>query len=117
MPALPHPWAVTGDAFLIGAGVALAPALQTRLMDVAADAQALAAALNHSAFNIANGLGAFLAGAAITAGRGWSSAGWVGACLAAAGMLIFAASLWVERVRPGGVAAAAPAAMRRAGPP
>ncbi len=116
-PALPHWWAVTGDAFLIGAGVALAPALQTRLMDVAADAQALAAALNHSAFNIANALGAFLAGAAITAGYGWSSAGWVGAGLALAGMMIFAVSLWVERVRPvGGAAAAAPGAGRRAGP-
>ncbi len=117
VPALPHWWAVTGDAFLIGAGVALAPALQTRLMDVAADAQALAAALNHSAFNIANALGAFLAGAAITAGYGWTSAGWVGAGLALAGMLIFAVSLRVERVRPvGGAAAAAPAAGRRAGP-
>ena len=117
-PALPHWWAVTGDAFLSGAGVALAPALQTRLMDVAADAQALAAALNHSAFNVANALGAFLAGAAITAGYGWGSAGWVGAGLALAGMMIFAVSLWVERVRPaGGAAAAAPAAGRRAGPP
>ncbi len=114
VPALPHWWAVTGDAFLVGAGVALAPALQTRLMDVAADAQALAAALNHSAFNISNGLGAFLAGAAVTAGYGWASAGAVGACLALAGLLIFAVSLAVERVRPVG-GAAAPAARWRAG--
>ena len=40
--------------FLIGFGVALAPAVQTRLMDVAGDAQTLAAASMHSAFNIAN---------------------------------------------------------------
>ncbi len=114
VPALPHWWAVTAVAFLIGSGVALAPALQTRLMDVAADAQALAAALNHSAFNIANGLGATLSGAAITAGLGWGSPGWVGACLAAGGLAIFLAALAVERVRPAGVstgrgaAAAAP---------
>lgn len=37
------------------------PALQTRLMDVAADAQALAAAGQHAALNAANALGAFLA--------------------------------------------------------
>ncbi len=42
--------AVTINMFMIGfAGLAIGPALQTRLMDVAADAQALAAALNHSA--------------------------------------------------------------------
>ena len=116
VPALPHWWAVTGDAFLIGTGVALAPALQTRLMDVAADAQALAAALNHSAFNIANAIGAFLAGAAITAGYGWGAAGWVGGFLALAGMMIFAVSLWVERIRPADGAAAAPGAGRRAAP-
>ena len=115
VPALPHGWAVAADAFLLGAGVALAPALQTRLMDVAADAQALAAALNHSAFNIANGLGVFLAGAAVTAGYGWSSAGFVGAGLALCGVLIFAVSLLVERVRPVD-GTAAPAAGLRAGP-
>jgi DHA1 family inner membrane transport protein len=105
VPALPHWWAVGADAFLIGVGVALAPALQTRLMDVAADAQALAAALNHSAFNIANGLGAALAGAAITAGYGWGSPGWVGACLALGGLAIFLVALAAERFQ----GAAAPA--------
>ena len=105
--ALPAWWAVTIDAFLIGFGVALAPALQTRLMDVAADAQALAASLNHSAFNIANGLGAAFAGAAITAGYGWSSPGWVGACLAMGGLAIFMVSLAIERIRPASVATTA----------
>ena len=42
--------------------VAIGPALQIRLMDVAGDAQTLAAALNHSAFNAANALGAWLGG-------------------------------------------------------
>jgi DHA1 family inner membrane transport protein len=47
-------WLVTAVVLLVGTGVAIMPALQIRLMDVAEDAQTLAAALNHSAFNIAN---------------------------------------------------------------
>jgi DHA1 family inner membrane transport protein len=62
-------------------------------MDVAEDAQTLAAALNHSAFNIANAMGAWLGGVAIDAGLGWASTGWVGAVLAVGGLLIFAVSL------------------------
>ncbi len=41
---------------LVGRG-ALGTVLQTRLMDVSGEAQALPAALNHSAFNTANALG------------------------------------------------------------
>jgi len=59
-------------------------------MDVAGEAQALAAALNHSAFNMANALGAWLGGVAIGAGLGWTSTGWVGALLSLAGMGVFA---------------------------
>jgi len=94
--------------FLIGTIVAIAPALQIRLMDVAGDAQTLAAALNHSAFNTANALGAWLGGAAIAAGLGWTSTGWVGTLLAIAGIGIFGwgvASARAEtRRRPGTVA-------------
>src|SRR5699024_4916240 len=39
-------------------GTSLVPSLQIRLMDVAGDAQTLAAALNHSALNLANAAGA-----------------------------------------------------------
>ncbi|WP_285414623.1 MFS transporter [Variovorax sp. efr-133-TYG-130] len=77
------------NVFLIGTTVAIGPALQIRLMDVAGDAQTLAAALNHSAFNMANALGAWLGGVAIAAGLGWTSTGWVGALLALAGMGVF----------------------------
>ncbi|MNY68663.1 MFS transport protein AraJ [compost metagenome] len=59
-------------------------------MDVAGEAQVLAAALNHSAFNVANALGAWLGGVAISAGLGWNSTGWVGALLALAGLGVFA---------------------------
>ncbi|NML18721.1 MFS transporter [Azohydromonas caseinilytica] len=85
------------SVFLIGTIVAIAPALQIRLMDVAGEAQTLSAALNHSAFNIANALGAWLGGVAIAAGLGWTSTGWVGTALALGGMLMFAASLLQER--------------------
>ena len=83
--------------FLIGTIVAIGPALQIRLMDVAGEAQTLAAALNHSAFNTANALGAWLGGVAITAGLGWTSTGWVGAVLGLAGLGVFGWSLAVER--------------------
>lgn len=81
------------NVFLIGTTVAIGPALQIRLMDVAGDAQVMAAALNHSAFNAANALGAWLGGVAISAGLGWASTGWVGALLAVAGLGIFAWAL------------------------
>ncbi len=82
-------WAVTIDVFLVGVGGALATVLQTRLMDVAGDAQSLAAALNHSAFNVANALGPWLGGMAIAAGFGLTSTGYVGCALAIAGLLVW----------------------------
>jgi DHA1 family inner membrane transport protein len=90
----PHPIAICVNVFLLGTSIAIGPALQIRLMDVAGDAQTLAAALNHSAFNTANAIGAWLGGAAIAAGFGWASTGWVGALLAVAGMVVFGASVW-----------------------
>jgi DHA1 family inner membrane transport protein len=90
-------WLVTIDVFLIGCGAAIAIVLQTRLMDVAGDAQALAAALNHSAFNAANALGPLLGGAAIAAGWGWASTGLVGSGLALGGLAIWAVALWDDR--------------------
>ena len=84
-----HVWLALGNVLLIGHGVALVPALQIRLMDVAEDAQTLAASLNHSAFNIANALGAWLGGVAIDAGMGWTSTGWVGALLATVGLMVW----------------------------
>ncbi|SMC24346.1 MFS transporter, DHA1 family, arabinose polymer transporter [Andreprevotia lacus DSM 23236] len=86
-------WLAMFNILLIGTGAALGPALQVRLMDVANDAQTLAAALNHSAFNIANALGAWLGGAAIAAGLGWTSTSWVGALLPLAGIAIYLLSL------------------------
>ena len=93
----PHAIAICINVLLLGTIVAIAPALQLRLMDVAGDAQTLAAALNHSAFNIANALGAWLGGVAIAAGYGWTSTGWVGALLAVGGMIVLASALLQQR--------------------
>jgi len=88
-----HVVTVALDVFLIGVGGSLATVLQTRLMDVAGDAQSLAAAANHSAFNIANAIGPWLGGMAIAAGYGLTSTGYVGSALALAGLAIWAVSL------------------------
>jgi len=93
----PHTVAICANVFLLGTIVAIGPALQIRLMDTAGHAQTLAAALNHSAFNTANALGAWLGGVAIAGGLGWTSTGWVGVLLAFGGIGVFAASLAMQR--------------------
>jgi DHA1 family inner membrane transport protein len=86
-------WTITLSVFAIGLGGALGPILQTRLMDVAGKAQTLAAALNHSAFNVANALGPLLGGIAISHGLGLASTGLVGCALALSGLVIWAVAL------------------------
>ena len=97
--AVGHVWSIAIVVFAIGCGGALGTVLQTRLMDVAGDAQSLAAALNHSAFNIANALGPWLGGMAIAAGYGWASTGLVGAALALGGLAIWALAAWLAPER------------------
>jgi len=76
--------------FLVGTLGALPTILQTRLMDVAGDAQNLAAALNHSAFNLANAIGPYLGGLALLQGWGYASMGWVGVSLSLGGLALWA---------------------------
>jgi MFS transporter, DHA1 family, inner membrane transport protein len=84
--------------FGIGAsGAAIAPALQTRLMDVAAEAQTLAAALNHSALNIANASGAWIGGLVIAAGYGYTAPAAAGAGLAVIGLAVLTVSVALQR--------------------
>lgn len=92
-----NPYMLCICVFLIGCGFAACPAVQTRLMDVAADAQTLAAASNHSAFNIANALGAWLGGVVIAMGFGYASTGYVGAILSFAGLIVFGVAVTLER--------------------
>lgn len=96
-PLAHHVATAVSGVFLLGGIVALGPALQVRLMDVAGDAQTLAAALNHSAFNIANALGAWLGGVAIAAAWGWASLGWIGVALAFGGILALGVSVLATR--------------------
>jgi DHA1 family inner membrane transport protein len=84
--------------FGIGAaGSSIAPALQTRLMDVADDAQTLAAALNHSALNIANASGAWIGGLVIAAGYGYTAPAAAGAVLAVTGLAILTLAVLTQR--------------------
>ncbi|MCX2930504.1 MFS transporter [Mycobacterium sp. CVI_P3] len=84
--------------FGIGAsGAGLAPALQTRLMDVAAEAQTLAAALNHSALNIANASGAWIGGLVIAVGYGYTAPAAAGAALAVIGLVVLTVSVALQR--------------------
>lgn len=84
--------------FLIGAsGSSVIPGLQTRLMDVADDAQTLAASLNHAAFNLANALGAAIGGAVIAAGFGYTAPAAVGSVLAVAGLVVLATAMRMQR--------------------
>jgi len=95
--ALHAMWSMALAVFLIGCGGGLGTPLQARLMDVAEGAQTLAAALNHSAFNVANALGPWLAGLTIAAGFGWQSAGWVGVGLTLGGFALWAVSACTAR--------------------
>jgi DHA1 family inner membrane transport protein len=92
--AAQSPWAVLPAVVAVGTMGALAPVLQTRLMDVASGAQTLAAASNHAAFNLANALGPWMGGIAISAGLGWTATGYVGAATALGGLLVY---LWARR--------------------
>ena len=93
-----NPWTALVVLFGIGAaGSAVAPALQTRLMDVAHGAQTLAAALNHSALNIGNATGAWVGGLVIAAGYGYTAPAAAGAVLAAAGILVLTVSVLLQR--------------------
>lgn len=73
--------------------IGLGSALQTHLMDIAGDAQTLAASLNHSAFNLANALGAFLGGWVLSHNMGWLAPIWVGFVLSLGGLIVLLIAL------------------------
>nr|WP_072687465.1 MFS transporter [Rhodococcus marinonascens] len=93
-----NPYTALVLVFCVGAaGMSMVPGLQTRLMDVAEDAQTLAASLNHAALNIANAFGAWIGGVVIAAGYGYTAPAAVGALLAVAGVLVIATAVAMER--------------------
>lgn len=98
---LPSAFAMLPIVFLVPAAlIGLSPALQTRLMEVAGDAQTLAASLNHSAFNIANAIGAWLGALLVGLGFGLGSVGWGGALLSAGGLVIYLITIRLARNAP-----------------
>lgn len=98
--AIVAPWApglVVGVLLVSISGSTLAILLQLRLMETAGEAQMLGAALNHSALNLANALGAWVGGLVIAAGMGYRAPSAVGAGLAAAGLVPLAVSAVLRR--------------------
>ncbi|GAA1059594.1 MFS transporter [Agromyces bracchium] len=95
-----HPLGLGVGVFLVGASAAaLSPTIQARLMDVARDSQSIAAALNHSALNIGNSLGAILGGMVIGAGLGYVAPVWVGLLLTIAGIMLAVGTFALDRAR------------------
>jgi DHA1 family inner membrane transport protein len=92
-----HPVLAVANVFLLGLGVALPTGLQVHLMDVSADAQTLAAPLNHASFNLANALGAALGGAVLAAGLGLTAPMWVAVVLTVAGTALLGVSAGLDR--------------------
>ncbi|MFJ9680323.1 MFS transporter [Streptomyces sp. NPDC101194] len=69
-------------------GAAVIPPSQTRVLEAARGADNLASAANVSAFNIGNAGGPLLSGAALSAGRGYTSSLWIAAALGATGLAL-----------------------------
>ena len=96
--AVRNPYTALLFVFLIGlAGASMVPGLQTRLMDVAEDAQTLAASLNHAALNIANAFGAWIGGVVIAAGFGYTAPAAVGSLFAVAGLGVLVVAVILQR--------------------
>ncbi|GEL24037.1 MFS transporter [Pseudonocardia sulfidoxydans NBRC 16205] len=99
--ALHTRWLAALVVFGVGLlGLALIPAVQSVVLDAARDAPVLASAAIHSAFNIANAIGAALGGVVLAAGFGLGAPSAVGAALAAVGVLLALVSMRVAARRP-----------------
>lgn len=87
VPAVHVPVLAPVAVFTVGAvSLALAPVVQTLVIDTAKDAPVLASAAMQSAFNIANAVGASLGGLVLAVGLGYAAPPAVGAVLAALGV-------------------------------
>ena len=92
-------WTMAIPVVMMGLLGGVSTVMQTRLMNVAGDAQQLAASLHHAAFNTANALGPFLAARIVAAGLGFPATGYVGAGLALAGLALFGLTVWDAKRR------------------
>ncbi|WP_232665520.1 MFS transporter [Pseudonocardia sp. TRM90224] len=84
--------AVVALAVVGAAAFAIVAPFMTRLIDQAAGAPSLAAAAGGSAVNLGAALGAYAGGLSITSGLGFAGPSAVGACVAAAGLVVVAAA-------------------------
>jgi DHA1 family inner membrane transport protein len=66
---------------------------------VAHDSQSIAAALNHSALNLGNALGAFLGGIVVAQGLGYLAPVWVGFGLSVVGLGLAVITFSIDRAR------------------
>jgi DHA1 family inner membrane transport protein len=101
-------------AFLIGAtSLFLGPALQAWLIAVAPGAQLMGAAINQSAMNIANSIGAALGGLVIARGFGYLAPSWVGVGLGVVGLALAVVAFAIGSRAPVTVLAAEPVTVTR----
>ncbi|WP_405587829.1 MFS transporter [Streptomyces sp. NBC_01190] len=83
------PVGLFASVFLVGAScLFIAPALQSWLIGAAPGAQLMGAAVNQSATNTANSIGAAVGGTAVAAGWGYLAPAWTGIVLATLGLVL-----------------------------
>ncbi|MCP2238044.1 MFS transporter [Prauserella halophila] len=96
--AIDAQWSAVVMTVVLGAvGFGVTAPLQVLIMQKAGKAPTLAAASNHSAFNLANAGGAWLGGIGIGAGLGYASPAIIGAVLAVVGLGIAVAAGMLDR--------------------
>ena len=110
-----NPWTAAVSLVVLGAvGFGVCTPLQVLVMNRAGAAPTMAAASNHSAFNLANAGGAWLGGIGISAGLGYTSPAAIGAVLAVVGLGIAVLAGFLDRPErrgaPEGLASDAPEA-------
>lgn len=97
---LAAPFTIPAVATMVLWGVvqfSLGAPLQTRVVDQAYQAPNLASTLNQGAFNLGNAAGAWLGGAAITAGMPYGQIPYLGAAVAVIGLAVAVLSFALER--------------------
>ena len=100
---LAAPFAIPAVAAMVLWGVvqfSLGAPLQTRVVDQAHEAPNLASTLNQGAFNLGNAAGAWLGGAAITAGMPYGQIPYLGAAVAVVGLAVAVLSYTLEKRAP-----------------
>ncbi|MGO1184172.1 MAG: MFS transporter [Micrococcaceae bacterium] len=99
---LTSPWWLVSCLFVLTAGgtaSALSPAMQVILVDSAPQSPQLAGAFNHSAFNMANAMGAWIGAGVLQAGFGVQLTPLAGAAVAAVGLVLAVLLLGGRRIQ------------------